>query len=227
MNEYSFEAYYNQIRKRGAQFIKALQEEFPGIVIFSLRELSDFQIGSPFSHPLFPVMKPEDAIQGMKEAWWGMHIPFNVGILEGIDPGVTFIDGNEEAYYYTSPLEFYAVRNTLVDDAKALIPPELRSKHYCMFRLGHAIAPEYITGNWLGMKPFPMRLTGQGVMMTPEERAMWLEHNTYYALRSSDEYAWTWTEGINWWTGEELPCRIQGSGAESQTKGCPGTAPGF
>lgn len=83
--------------------------------------------------------------------------------------------------------------------------PELRSKHNCMFRLGHAIAPEYITGNWLVMKPFPMRLTGQGVMMTPEERAMWLEHNTYYALRSSDEYAWTWTEGINWWTGEELP----------------------
>ena len=121
VNEHSFEEYYHQIRKRGAQFIKALQEEFPGIIIFSLRELSDFQIGSPFSHPLFPVMKPEDAIEGMKEAWWGMHIPFNIGIIEGIAPGVTFIDGNEEAYYYTSSLEFYAVRNTLVDDARALI----------------------------------------------------------------------------------------------------------
>jgi hypothetical protein len=54
---------------------------------------------------------------------------------------------------------------------KALIPPVLWSKHSSSFRIGHAIAPEYIQGNWLGMKPFPYKLTGQGVMMLPEEKA--------------------------------------------------------
>jgi hypothetical protein len=24
-------------------------------------------------------------------------------------------------------------------------------------------------------------------------------------LRSSDRYAWTWAEGIDWWTGDQLP----------------------
>lgn len=204
-SQHSFEEYYAQVRKRGAQFIKVLQKEFPGIIIFSLRELSDFQEGSPFSAPIFPVKDKQEALTTMKEAWWGLHIPFYVGIMDGINPETTFIDGNEEAYFYTSALEFYKVRSTLMDDAKALIPTELWSKHTSSFRIGHAIAPEYIQGNWLGMKPFPYRLTGQGVMMTAEEKVKWLEYNTYFALRSSDRYAWTWAEGIDWWTGNNLP----------------------
>lgn len=204
-SQYSFEQYSSQVRKRGAQFISVLQDEFPGIVIFSLRELSDWQNGSPFSTPLLPITDCEKTIDKMKNAWWGLHIAFYVGVIEAIKPGTKFIDGNEEAYYYTSPGEFYEVRNTLTVDAKALIPPELWEKHSCYNRIGHAIAAEYITGNWLGMSPFPYRLTGQGVMMSTEEKAQWLEHNTYYALKTADEYAWLYTEGMNWWTGEKVP----------------------
>lgn len=204
-NEHSFSEYYSQVRKRGSQFIRALQEEFPGIVILSLRELSDFQQGSPFSAPIFPVTDKKTAVETMEQAWWGMHIPFFVGLMEGINPDVTFIDGNEEAYFYTSPIEFYMVRSVLIDEAKALLPPGLWNKHTASFRLGHAIAPEYIQGNWLGLKPFPYRLSGQGTVMSEEDRVKWLEHNTYYALRSSDRYAWTWAEGIDWWTGDQLP----------------------
>jgi hypothetical protein len=42
----SFAEFYQQVRKRGAQFIRALQEEFPGITVLSLRQMSDFQDGS-------------------------------------------------------------------------------------------------------------------------------------------------------------------------------------
>ncbi len=115
--------------ENGEQVYKALQEEFPGIVVFSLRELSDFQEGSPFSAPIFSVRDKQSALNTMKEAWWGLHIPFYVGIMDAIDPQTTFIDGNEEAYYYTSPLEYYEIRNILIDDAKALIPYELWTKH--------------------------------------------------------------------------------------------------
>ena len=205
ISKHSYEEYYAQVRKRGAQFIKALQEEFPGLVIFSLRELSDWQHGSPFSTGLLPVSNKENTKNELKGAWWGLHVPFYVGIMDTIKPDVTFIDGNEEAYYYTSELEFYKVRSTLIDDAKALIPPALWLKHTQSFSIGHAIAPEYIAGNWMGIKIFPYRLTGQGTMMTAEEKVKWLEHNTYYSLRTSDKYAWTWAEDINWWTGENLP----------------------
>lgn len=203
--QYSFEEYYVQVRKRGAQFIKALQEEFPGIIVFSLRELSDWQNGSPFSGSLLPVTNREKVISELKEAWWGLHPAFYAGIIDAIQTGTQFIDANEEAYYYTSALEYYRIRNTLTDDAKALIPPELWQKHSAFINIGHAISADYIAGNWLGMSPFPYRLTGQGAVMTSEERAMWFGHNAYYALRTADRYAWLYTENMNWWTGEKVP----------------------
>ena len=203
--QYSFEQFNFQVKKRGAQFMKILQEELPGDHHVSLRELSDWQQGSPFSTPLLPVVNRDNTINELKEAWWGLHVAFYAGMIEAIQPGTVFIDGNEEAYFYTSAFEFYEVRHTLVDDAKALVPPELWTKHSCYNRVGHAIAAEYIAGNWLGMKPFPYRLTGQGLMMTPEDRARWFEHNAYYALRTADEYTWLYTEGMNMWTGEKVP----------------------
>ena len=206
ISKYSYEGYYDQVRKRGRQFIQALQEEFPGIIIFSLRELSDWQNGSPFSGKILPVVDKENVKSELKDAWWSLHVPFYIGILDAIQPDVTFIDGNEEAYYYTSALEYYKVRNTLIDDARALVPPSLWVKHSALYKIGHAITAEYIAGNWLGLlSSFPYRLTGQGVMMTTVERAKWFEHNAYYALRTSDGYAWLYTEGINWWTGEKVP----------------------
>ena len=42
-------------------------------------------------------------------------------------------------------------------------------------------------------------------MLTAKERAMWFEHNAYYALRTSDEYAWLYTETSNWFTGKDVP----------------------
>ena len=112
-SQYSLEQYYDQVRKRGAQFIKALQEEFPGIVIFSLRELSDWQNGSPFSGGLLPVTNRENTIKELENAWWGLHPAFYAGMLDAIQPGTELIDANEEAYYYTSALEYYMIRTTL------------------------------------------------------------------------------------------------------------------
>ena len=203
--QYSFEQYFTQVRKRGAQFIKALQEEFPGITIFSLRELSDWQNGSPFSGNLLPVTNRDNTIKELENAWWGLHPAFYTGMLDSIQPGTELIDTNEEAYYYTSALEFYRIRSILSDDAKAFIPPDLWSKHSSFFRIGHAISADYIAGNWLGMSPFPYRLTGQGLMMTSSDRAKWFEHNVYYALSSADKYAWLYTEDMNWWKNDKLP----------------------
>ena len=226
-SQYTLEEYYKQVRKRGAQFIKALQEEFPGIVIFSLRELSDWQNGSPFSGALLPVSSSENTIRELGNAWWGLHPAFYAGLLDGIEQGSELIDANEEAYYYTSALEFYMIRATIADDARALIPPELWSKHACFFRIGHAISADYIAGNWLGMSPFPYRLTGQGLMMTAANRAKWFEHNAYYALRSSDRYAWLYTEDMNWWRNDKLPEGFQDALLRAKNKVNSGQPLGF
>jgi hypothetical protein len=83
----------------------ALQEEFPGLTILSLRQFSDFQDGSPFSARLLPLRGKGDLEKALSEVWWGLHVPFTVGMLDAMAPGVTLVDGNEDAYYYTSPLD--------------------------------------------------------------------------------------------------------------------------
>lgn len=225
--QHTFQEYSVQVRKRGARFMNALQEEFPGIIIFSLRELSDWQNGSPFSGALLPVTNRENTIRELENAWWGLHPAFYAGFLEAIQPGTELIDGNEEAYYYTSALEFYMVRETLADDARALVPPELWSKHASFLRIGHSISADYISGNWLGMTPFPYRLTGQGLMMTSADRAKWFEHNAYYALRTSDRYAWLYTEDMNWWKNDKLPEGFQEALLRAKTKVNAGQPLGF
>jgi hypothetical protein len=41
--------------------------------------------------------------------------------------------------------------------------------------------------------------------LTPEEKAKWFEHNVYYALSSSDEFVWLYSEKMNWWKNVDLP----------------------
>ena len=141
----------------------------------------------------------------LKTAWWGLHLPFTIGILDAIDDNTTFIDANEEAYYYTSALEFYQVRNILKDDARALIPPALHQKFAAKYSIGHAISADYVCGNWANVITFPFRLSGQAKMLTIQQQALWFEHNAYYALETSDQYAWLYTEKHNWWTGANIP----------------------
>lgn len=90
----------------------------------------------------------------------------------------------------------------------AFVPKDLQQKFTSNYEIGHAIAPEYYAGNWAGL------LNGfskgkfndkQAKLLTEKERALWFEHNSYYALRTADEYAWVYGEKINWWTGENMP----------------------
>jgi hypothetical protein len=198
--------YYLQVRERGAQFIRIIQDEFPGLTILSLREFSDYQTASPFSQAILPLFDKKQSRIDLEGAWWALHLPFTLGILDAIDDDVVFIDGNEEAYYYTSALEYYKVRNELFNDTRALVPSSLHKKLKSNYYLGHAVSMDYIAGNWAGfLNGFTYRLSGQGAVLTPAQRALWFEHNMYYALKTADKYVWLYTEDANWWTGENIP----------------------
>jgi hypothetical protein len=205
-DKHTYEEYYEIVRERGSEFVAIIQEEFPGAVIFSLRELSDFQQGSPFSQFLLPVSSHEKALEKLNYSYWGLHLPFTLGNIQALKPGTKFIDGNEEAYYYTSALEYFKFRDVIYNEALALIPPELRTKFKGQYSIGHAVSSDYIQGHWIGLlNGFSKAQTGQGKIISPEERAKWFEHNMYHALLTSDEYMWVYTEKSNWWTGEGLP----------------------
>ena len=202
---YTYLQYATQVRKRGAQFILALQDEFPDLIVYSLREFSDFQQGSPFSEPLLPVTDLTLTNQRLPQMWWGLHLPFTIGIMDGIKSNATLVDANEEAYYYTSSQQFYETATILKSDARALIPIELQMKFAAHYKIGNAISADYTSGHWANVISFPFRLSGQGKMLSPANQAKWFEHNAYYALKTSDDYAWLYTEEYNWWTGKNVP----------------------
>lgn len=226
-SKYSYEQYYEKVRLRGAQFIDALQEEFPDIIIYSLREFSDFQQGSPFSEPLLPVQDLKYTNERLKDMWWGLHLPFTIGIMDAIKGKAVLVDANEEAYYYTSSQEFYEAATTLKSDAVALIPANLQMKFAAHYKIGHAISADYTNGQWANFISFPYRLSGQALMLSPKEQADWFEHNAYYALRTSDEYAWLYTEKHNWWTGKNVPVGFQEALLQAKKKVNEGKSLGF
>ena len=64
-------------------------------------------------------------------------------------------------------------------------------------------------------------------MMTAEEKIRWFEHNAYYALRTADEYAWLYTEDMNWWTGEKVPEGFRGALLRAKQKAATGQPLGY
>lgn len=228
-NGLSFADYSAVIRRRGAEMVRALQSEFPDLVILSLRQLSDFQRGSPFSAKLFgePNPKVRDDIQ--RNAWWALHIPFTVGMVEALQGAAVLHDCNEDAYFYSSAIEFYQITCQLrTEAAELLMPPDLRAKFAIKYRIGHAISTDYTSGRWAGLlKSFPVALTGQGKVLRPEQRAQWFEHNLYHGLSASDEYVWVYTEHASWWEGTNIPPGYEEAIRSAKSKVSAGQPLGF
>ena len=203
--KHSFAETCQIVRKRGAQFMQALQEEFPGQTILALRLLSDFQDGSPFSQHLFPIRDPKRSAADLEGSWFGLHAAFINGLLDTAKPEITLIDGNEDAYFYTSAQEFYRLANDLRQEAVALVAPENRTKYASQYQVGHALSVEYTQGLWGEALSFPNYLKKQASELTPEQRVQWFEHNAYYAFKTTGQYVWCYSEYMNWWTGKGLP----------------------
>lgn len=124
--KHSFADYYKKVRERGKEFIEAINTEFPKAVILSLRQLSDFGVESKFSthYNLLAIKDQQFRQDTLPYTRWALVAPFTNGILDGIAPGVTYIDANEDPYYYTSAEEFYRSHHIIRQEALSLIAPE-------------------------------------------------------------------------------------------------------
>jgi len=134
------------------------------------------------------------------------------GMLDAIKEGSLIIDGNEPAYYYSSPQQYFRAYHLMRQGALSLIAPENRRKYALQVQAGFALYIDYLfaLGPVWGKRSMAR-------LMGPEERAKWLEHNTYWALYTTDEYVWCYSERMDWWKGEGIP-----PGAEEAIKSARG-----
>jgi hypothetical protein len=189
----TFLEYSRQARKRGAQFMRALSSRNPDLKLLMFYQYSMFY---GISHDADPLRRA----QSVNSYAYGLMAPFLDGMLEVAGSGIRLIDGNEHSYYYKTPLEFYRAHHTMKQSAKLYVAPELRAKFDRQVNAAQALYVDYV----FDFRPDIFK-NNVASGMTPEERARWFEHNTYYALQSSDEYVWLYSENMNWWTKKNIP----------------------
>ncbi len=182
----SFAAVEAQVQQRGAQFMAALQAELPNV------RLLTFFHQSLFGH-LLDNPDPQDRQQRLSQDQWALLSAFWNGVLEAANPEARIIDGNELAYYMTNREQFFRSYHTIRQRSLSLVPEGLRTKHAVNVQAGNAVYMDQV----LDLRQPPEQFVSH--YLTPAQRLRFFEHNVYYALTTSDEYVWCYSERLNWW----------------------------
>lgn len=171
----SYEEVSLQVKKRGREFIKALQKFKPKLELLSIWLASLY-------HEDLKVSKPQNTRHALL-------IPFMEGILAGKDHGVKLIEGNEYGYWFTQPSEFYFSKEKLHQTLKNVFTDPIAKQRIQEI----SIAQPVFYDGLLARVP----LFDKGI--TLPECWRWLEENTRHAIAASDAYTWVYTERVNWW----------------------------
>ncbi len=191
-NAHTFAEYRAKVRQRGAGLMRAFEKHLPGATVLSFFQVSLFERYADLPEP--------ERVARLAHEGWGLMPDFFIGMLESASAEARFIDGNENAYYYTSREQYFRAYHAIKERARRLVPTELREKYERQVRVGQAL---YVDQNFALREPKADRYLSY--RMIPEERATWFEHNTYWALYTSDEYVWCYSERMNWWKDEVPP----------------------
>ena len=170
-DRHTYQEYAEQARKRGRQFITAITQVKPDIVVM-------MTIATAYA-----AEQLEKGLPGA-DCDVGLVIPFVDGLLEGCGEA-TIIDGCEAAYGYKTYAQFADARRLIKETApKFSNNPELFKNN---LKVGF--------GLWmsLGGQFDPDNFDNNG--FRPEE----LEHALHYALLNSDGFVWLYSAGLDWW----------------------------
>ncbi len=184
----TFEEYEAMARKRGAQFMRALESEFPGLTLLTFFQLSYYT-------PMLKPMDPEQRAKILQEQHYALLPAFLNGMLDAASPFVEIIDGNEGAYGYSGKNEYFEKYHEIHNQGDYLIDPANITKYRNQVKVGQA----------LYMDMYYSSTSGLGLELSPKEKDEWFEHNIYWSLYTSDKYVWCYSEHMDWWKNQTLP----------------------
>jgi len=201
------------VRQRGQQFMSALQTHVsqPKILVF--------QLGHYIWQAALAATEPERQA-ALEVHIYGLLPAFMNGLIDVANDGVQIIDGNEAAYWYDEQQDYLDGADFIRGPSRNLMAPESRASYDSIIRVGQAIYMDYVMAandSTAGDIPHSM---------SPEARLRYAEHNTYWALRTTDEYAWFYSERMNWWTGD-IPAGLENAVRSARYKARTGADLGF
>lgn len=212
--EHSFAEYEQAVRLRGAAFIDAIEGELDDPVVFAL-----FLNGIGYNRAAALAANPSDRARLLSESRYGLLPAFINGMLDAVDEGTVIVDGNEGAYGYHSPQQFLDAAGYIRTGVLSLVASENHDAYARHVRVGAAVYVDEL----MGLRS----LRTVADYMSAEERALGLEHNTWWALNTSDGYAWLFCERMNWITGEDLPPGAREAVESARAKVAAGEPLGF
>ncbi len=201
--EKSFAEYQAIVRKRGGQFMDAIQGQMPQVTILSFFLLSQLDAGKPF-----------------EQQKYGLLPAFLTGMLDRAGKGVVIVDGNERSYYYMSANQFANARDRIKGGLLEHISTADWGRYRTQVQDGAALYVDYV----FGQLPPP---ASPGNYMSSMDQARWFEHNAYWALRTTDRYVWCYSEKANWFTGQGVPPGAVDALASAKSKAASGLPLGF
>ena len=174
----SYQEVGKYVKKRGKQFIQALQTYKPDVKIFCV-----WLLGAVYSqrqnHPI-------------EETGMALYPFFVEGMLEGKNNSSEIIDGNEAAYTYQNFVPFVKVGPAIRGMQSELINKSLRSK-FKNISIAQPVYLDYLYAKW------PKYEKG----FNKQTKESWLKDNLYFAFKTTDKYVWFYDEKkINWWKNE-------------------------
>ncbi len=176
-NNLSYRQVGDYVRKRGKQFIAALQTYKPDVKILCFWLLGLVSMQNQY-HPI-------------AETGMALYPFFIEGMLEGKNKTSEIIDGNESSYWYRNSGEFVASGENLRKNGSNLIIKKLDSE-FISVSLAQSV---FFDGLYAKSPRFE-----KGFDQRTKER--WLRDNLYNAFKTTDKYVWFYNERINWWKNE-------------------------
>ncbi len=171
------------VRKRGAQFMTALQSEVDTFDFLSFYFLSE------------SVRMSEGSSQANDYTHFELLPSFIYGMLDAAKPGIHFIDGNEPSYYFTNPNQYVTARELIAEKTLTFTPSDIQERYKQHTSIANALYLDYL----MALRPEHDR------GLAWDERLKWLKHNLYYSLKQSDQYVWLYSEHADWWKDNISP----------------------
>lgn len=179
-NNLSYLQVGDYVRKRGKQFIQALQTSKPDVKILCFW--------------LLGLVSMQNQLHPIAETGMALYPFFVEGMLEGKNKTSEIIDGNEYSYGYQTFESFIEAGKYQRKNGIKLIKGSLDSKlqnvslaQAVFFDLIYAKSPAYDKG------------------YDNKTKEHWLRDNLYNAFKTTDKYVWVYNEKINWWKGQVDP----------------------
>jgi hypothetical protein len=190
----TFSEYQQQVRKRGAQFMTAIQSEQPDTQVLTLGLLSWMK------H--LTKMEPSKRQQELIKHNYGLWPSFVNGMLDVAQSSTKIVDGNEWSYYFSQVGDFDKSHNLIFKDSRVFVDRVNNRKYTNNVKLGQSVYLDLLLNLFSADAKDTLRdLYGKTMphFLSQKDRLLLLEHNVYHALRTTDRYAWVYGERLDWW----------------------------